>query len=113
MLFSQWQSSHRQTPSGTTALNSTATIVTQATHCRNKLGLIVSFTFILPIISSRRRQSNNILGGKPKISDFRRFRVTNSPFPWYNENVEGVWSGLAQSMSPHPKPFLWEKRDST
>ena len=56
MLCSQWQSSHRQNPNGAAVPNSTATAVTQATHCRNEC------SFIDNIISSLRRFVNNIFG---------------------------------------------------
>jgi len=45
--FSQRQPSHQQNPNGTAILQSTATIATQATHCRNEsnfTGGIVSST---------------------------------------------------------------------
>lgn len=36
ILFLQLQPSHKQTPNGAAVLNITATIATQATHCRNE-----------------------------------------------------------------------------
>ena len=54
ILFSQWQPSQRQKPNGVIVPNSTATIVTQATHCRNENG------FTDGIISSITRRVNNL-----------------------------------------------------
>jgi hypothetical protein len=66
-LFSQWQPSHRQIPSGTAVLNSMATAVMQATHCRNESNSIGC------IISSMVREVNNILWENPKYGNSGSF----------------------------------------
>jgi hypothetical protein len=65
--FAQRQPPHQQSPAGAAVLKSTATIATQATHCRNENNLITL------IISSPVGGVNNVLRENRKISPIRQF----------------------------------------
>ena len=108
MLFSQWQPSHRQTPNGAAMLKSMATIVAQATHCRNESNSISS------IISSAACEVNKYFLGKPKISEFRQFlglQIFLSMLKW-EKRVCGSGLVLRHESSPY-NPSLWEEEGVT